>query len=164
MPHKSLLDLRQTERAIRMIKEYFQTNLASALNLLRVSGRCIAAQFCLRVDRSLYILKIGYDESYSRLAPGNMLLEYVLRRCDSERDIDIVNLASGAAWHADWKPAWDLRNDAMVFNNTVRGRIAYVLVQAKELACPLYRKYVGRRMSSAKMPPTGARPKTTSRV
>jgi aspartate--ammonia ligase len=35
MPH---LDLRQTERAIRMIKEYFQTNLAEALNLLRVSA------------------------------------------------------------------------------------------------------------------------------
>jgi aspartate--ammonia ligase len=33
-----LLDLRQTERAIRQIKEYFQTNLGSALNLLRVSA------------------------------------------------------------------------------------------------------------------------------
>jgi len=32
------LDLKQTERAIRMIKEFFQTNLAEALNLLRVSA------------------------------------------------------------------------------------------------------------------------------
>ena len=35
---KPLLDLRQTERAIRLIKECFQTNLADALNLLRVSA------------------------------------------------------------------------------------------------------------------------------
>ncbi|MBN1492436.1 MAG: aspartate--ammonia ligase [Phycisphaerae bacterium] len=35
---RNSLDLRQTERAIRMIKEYFQTNLAEALNLLRVSA------------------------------------------------------------------------------------------------------------------------------
>lgn len=33
-----LLDLRQTERAIRIIKEFFQTNLAEELNLLRVSA------------------------------------------------------------------------------------------------------------------------------
>lgn len=33
-----LFDLRQTERMIRTIKEFFQTNLAEALNLLRVSA------------------------------------------------------------------------------------------------------------------------------
>jgi aspartate--ammonia ligase len=33
-----LLDLRQTERAIRIIKEFFQINLAENLNLLRVSA------------------------------------------------------------------------------------------------------------------------------
>jgi aspartate--ammonia ligase len=33
-----LLDLRQTEKAIRLIKEFFQTNLGEALNLLRVSA------------------------------------------------------------------------------------------------------------------------------
>ncbi len=33
-----LLDLRQTEQAIRVIKEFFQVNLAESLNLLRVSA------------------------------------------------------------------------------------------------------------------------------
>ncbi len=37
-PYKPLLDLRETERAIRLIKEYFQVNLAKSLNLLRVSA------------------------------------------------------------------------------------------------------------------------------
>ena len=36
--YRPLLDLRQTERAIRLIKEYFQINLAKSLNLLRVSA------------------------------------------------------------------------------------------------------------------------------
>jgi aspartate--ammonia ligase len=36
--YQPLLDLRQTERAIRVIKEFFQTNLAAELNLLRVSA------------------------------------------------------------------------------------------------------------------------------
>jgi len=38
MPYEPLLDLRTTERAIRSIKEFFQTNLARELNLLRVSA------------------------------------------------------------------------------------------------------------------------------
>jgi aspartate--ammonia ligase len=37
-PYKPLLDLRQTERAIRVIKEFFQINLAKSLNLSRVSA------------------------------------------------------------------------------------------------------------------------------
>jgi aspartate--ammonia ligase len=36
--YRSLLDLRQTERAIRVIKEFFQINLGKNLNLLRVSA------------------------------------------------------------------------------------------------------------------------------
>ncbi|MBN1569035.1 MAG: aspartate--ammonia ligase [Acidobacteria bacterium] len=37
-PYIPVLDLRQTERAIRTIKEFFQINLAESLNLLRVSA------------------------------------------------------------------------------------------------------------------------------
>ena len=37
-PYQSLFDLRETERLIRTIKEYFQTHLAQELGLLRVSA------------------------------------------------------------------------------------------------------------------------------
>ena len=43
MSYQPPLDLKQTERAIRMIKEFFQTNLAEALNLLRVSAPLFVA-------------------------------------------------------------------------------------------------------------------------
>lgn len=36
--YKNILDLKQTEKAIRLIKEFFQTNLAFELNLLRVTA------------------------------------------------------------------------------------------------------------------------------
>ncbi len=38
MPYEPVLDLRTSERAIRSIKEFFQTTLATELNLLRVSA------------------------------------------------------------------------------------------------------------------------------
>ena len=36
--YKPVLDLKETERAIRLIKEFFQTNLAAELNLIRVTA------------------------------------------------------------------------------------------------------------------------------
>ena len=36
--YKNLLNLKQTEEAIRLIKEFFQTNIAFELNLLRVTA------------------------------------------------------------------------------------------------------------------------------
>jgi len=36
--YKSLLDVRETEKAIRLIKEFFQTNLSFELNLIRVTA------------------------------------------------------------------------------------------------------------------------------
>jgi aspartate--ammonia ligase len=36
--YKQLLDIRETERAIRLIKEFYQTNLAFELNLMRVTA------------------------------------------------------------------------------------------------------------------------------
>jgi aspartate--ammonia ligase len=36
--YQPLLDVRQTEQAIRQIKEFFQTNLAFELNLMRVTA------------------------------------------------------------------------------------------------------------------------------
>jgi aspartate--ammonia ligase len=38
MTYQSILDLRETERAIKIIKDYFQTELAKALSLQRVSA------------------------------------------------------------------------------------------------------------------------------
>jgi CelD/BcsL family acetyltransferase involved in cellulose biosynthesis len=115
---------------------------ASEINLLRVGGKCIAAQFCLKIDRCLYILKIGYDETRSKLAPGNMLLETVVRRALSEGEVDAVNLISDAAWHADWKPQSYLRHTAFVFNTSLRGRAGYLALLAKERLRPLYRRHV----------------------
>jgi aspartate--ammonia ligase len=36
--YRPLLGLRQTEQAIRLVKEFFQTNLAFELNLIRVTA------------------------------------------------------------------------------------------------------------------------------
>lgn len=116
------------------------------INLLRLGGRCIAAQFCLKVARCLYILKIGYDEQRAKLAPGNMLLENVLRRYGAGSDLDEVNLISNAEWHTDWKPLRHQRRTAIVFNRSPRGVAAYLAKHASRRLGPIYRAHVAPRL------------------
>ncbi len=126
----------------RSVAAGFATLGAAEINLLKIGGKCVAGQFCLKVGRCLNILKIGYDEQRSKLAPGNMLLESVMRRCATGRDVDTVNLITDAAWHTDWKPRPSARFEAMVCNSSARGHAIYLGLRAKDGLRPYFRRYL----------------------
>lgn len=103
---------------------------ACEINLLEVDGRCIAGQFCFLTGGTTYLVKVGYDERYARLAPGHMLLEDLFRRSEEEGRA-LVDLMSDADWHADWKPADVPVFHAYVFNATPRGLCALAGLKAR---------------------------------
>jgi hypothetical protein len=74
------------------------------INALYAEGRCIASQLCARSGAEYTILKIGYDERYARVAPGQLLLERTLEYCCRDPQITRLSLVSGSAWHRDWRP------------------------------------------------------------
>jgi glycosyltransferase involved in cell wall biosynthesis/CelD/BcsL family acetyltransferase involved in cellulose biosynthesis len=126
----------------RAVSSGFGAFSGSEINLLRVDGKCIAGQFCLKVGRCLHILKIGYDEAHSKLAPGNLLLENVVRRSLSEGEVDTINLITAVAWHADWNPQSYARHTAFLFNQSLGGHTAYLALGTKASLRPIYRQYV----------------------
>lgn len=74
------------------------------INSLYAEGRCIASQLCIRTGATYTILKIAYDESYARVSPGQMLLEWTLKRCCQDPLVSRLSLVSDTAWHRDWRP------------------------------------------------------------
>lgn len=122
---------------------------ACEINLLRAEGRCIAGQFCLVIGDTSYILKIGYDESYAQVAPGNMLLEHTIQRYFREGAIKYVNLITDTLWHSCWKPMSYAVSRALVFNMTAAGLSAYSLLRAKERFSQTYRHWLKPLMISA---------------
>ena len=112
------------------------------INLLRLANTCIAAQLCMRGERCLDILKIGHDEGRSFLSPGNMLLEHVVKRVFDRREVDVVNLVSNAPWQSLWRPRTRRRIAAYIFNTTLRGRMSYNAMRAKDRLRPVYRRYI----------------------
>ncbi len=86
---------------------------------LRLGERPVAMQFCLRDPDVLHVVKIAYDESLARLAPGNLLMEHTLRHAASEaaRFVEIGD----PAFSADWQPVRVPKFDLHVFNRTPVG-------------------------------------------
>lgn len=126
--------------------ESFYRNLACSfsefgrceINLLKVNNQCVAGQFCLIVGETFYILKIGYDEYFSHLAPGNMLLENLLQRKANVDHLKYISLVTGSSWHVDWKPLSKKVMRVFLFNNkTLRGLLVKSILNAKDALRPL---------------------------
>lgn len=103
---------------------------ACEINLLTLAGRPLAGQFCVRAGAVLHLLKIGYDEAYAPLAPGNMLLEHLLEGC-AARGIREVDLVTDAPWHADWRPSSQPVCEVVILNRTARGSPAWFAYRAR---------------------------------
>jgi CelD/BcsL family acetyltransferase involved in cellulose biosynthesis len=114
------------------------------IDVVRHDGRPIAAAFSLVTGTCLYGLKIGFDESYARIAPGNLLHWYIVRTACEEGRLKTFNMASDAAWHAQWRPRAAPLLDVVVVHPGVAGLFAGVEQRAIERARGL-RRTVGHR-------------------
>lgn len=71
---------------------------------LYAAGHCIASAFGMRTGEDYAGLKIGYNEMFSRLGPGQILLEKTLERCCSDPGIKRLDLSGDPAWTRVWRP------------------------------------------------------------
>jgi CelD/BcsL family acetyltransferase involved in cellulose biosynthesis len=71
-------------------------------NLARLDGTVVAAHFGVRFGASLVLPKGGYDESFSRFAPGNLLFWDVFSR-SFENGTEEVNFLTDMPWMKIWK-------------------------------------------------------------
>lgn len=113
----------------RELKEAFSVSDKAAINTLHADGKCIAAQFCLLTDDTVYMLKIGYDEAYKRYAPGKLLVDMFIRHYMENRMVKTVNFVAHREWHADWKPRTLDISALYIFNSSLAGRVGYVAMR-----------------------------------
>ena len=66
--------------------------------------RCIAASFATRTGATYSGLKIGYDEAYGRVSPGQLVVEKMAERCCRDPGIARLDMVSDAAWVRGWRP------------------------------------------------------------
>ena len=114
-----------------LIQEYSATN-ACVINILLLNGTCIAGQFCLLTNGVLYLLKIGYHETYAQIAPGYLLLSEVLKNYADNRQVHSVSFVTDPPWTHLWRAASLTVYDCTIYNNTARGWLAYLWTRGKQ--------------------------------
>jgi CelD/BcsL family acetyltransferase involved in cellulose biosynthesis len=84
-------------------------------NFLEADGKTAAAQFAMRINRTLYVLKIGYRDDYSFCTPGNLLFAKVIENSCEQGDVDEINCMAVCDWHKDWNVQSRTLYDLIVF-------------------------------------------------
>lgn len=114
--HQNLLDF------YRELKNRFGQLGECMIPLLKLNDVAIAAQFCLRVDDTVYIQKIAYDEAWHAEAPGNQLLYRLIEYCCADPTIRQLSLVTAPAWAVGrWNPECQNVWEAYVFKASPRG-------------------------------------------
>lgn len=105
------------------VLEGFHALDAVQLNCLEVRGETIAADFCVSDHDTLYLLKTGYDESWSKLSPGALLVEFALKYAVEHPAIKHVNLIADMEWSRSWRPKIMEVKNLVMFNSTPVGKL-----------------------------------------
>lgn len=71
-------------------------------HLLKIGRRAIAAHMACRINKTLTLLKIAYDEEYQHMAPGNHLFLKMVERAHEQGDTDEINCITDSEWHDNW--------------------------------------------------------------
>lgn len=128
----------------RALMEQFGALGRMRINCLKINGRVVAAQFCLLDADTIYLLKIGYDEHWSRISPGNLLLEHVIKEGTDGKAFRYVNLITDAGWHRDWYPSQYQVFNVILFNFTLAGFLFRLSREIKRRLRPVYRRLAER--------------------
>jgi len=72
-------------------------------HFLSTENNYIAANLAIKMRDSVILWKLGYDENFSRLSPGSLLLEYLAKDLCTSKDVKEINLTTDQAWYDNWE-------------------------------------------------------------
>jgi hypothetical protein len=121
------------------------------IHLMWLDEQPIAGQFTLLGDRTIYVLKIAFDETHGDLSPGNVLLDRLFQRPSDGAPIDCISLVTDFPWMHRWRPVRHEAFDLGLYRPSFRGCLAWAYwrmrVESRRWAMawlrPAYRKLRG---------------------
>lgn len=114
-----------------LLEEYGKKGLCQ-INLLYLNEQCIAAQFSIVIANTLHLLKIGYNEDYADISPGDIILEKLIDHgCDTGK-YNTISFVTGVSWIDRWKPQCNPVQIHYYCGNTLSGKILVNLLKMKE--------------------------------
>ncbi len=75
------------------------------LAFMRLDGVLAAMQYAVEWNGGFWLLKVGYDEAYSKCSPGQLLMQYTLRYAAERGLVSYEFLGSAESWTQRWTTA-----------------------------------------------------------
>lgn len=116
-------DARRLEMYRRLVANLRQSGWLE-WHLLLIDERAVAAHLAVRLGTSLVVVKIAYDEAFSRFSPGMLLFEKTVERAYADASIKEINCLTDMHWHKPWKMQGRPYFDCRFFPGTVAGMAA----------------------------------------
>lgn len=110
------------------------------LAFMRIDGALAAMQYAIQWNEAFWLLKIGYDEAFSRLSPGMLLIQHTLQHACDQGLRSYEFLGSAEAWTQRWTSAEKTTMRIMVYPFRPAGMCAL----SRDMLRSLYRKAVAR--------------------
>jgi CelD/BcsL family acetyltransferase involved in cellulose biosynthesis len=128
----ALIDSPKMRLFFELLLEGFGRESACRIDHLLLDGVSIASQFSLIADKTISLIKIGYDESKHQVGPGGLLLHETLRTAGTPKDgLEELSFVTGAKWNDSWGARAQGVFEIRLYNTTPLGRIAHRLAQLK---------------------------------
>jgi CelD/BcsL family acetyltransferase involved in cellulose biosynthesis len=125
------------------LQAHFAANQQWRVNLLYLNDQVVAAQLGVQVRGTLYLLKIGYDESQGATSPGALLLASLVDHSPA-LGLTQISFVTGVNWIDRWKPA--LEPIGVIYTHTGRVR--------SRVLCQLANWRFRRKLASLAKPPS----------
>jgi CelD/BcsL family acetyltransferase involved in cellulose biosynthesis len=117
------------QKFYQSLAHQFTRRAACRVHLLWLGDEVIASQFALVSGRQINILKIGYRESHSDLAPGHLLMQETIEAASMDPGIDRLSFVTHPPWAHLWKPRVTPVFQHRIFNPSWRGWLLHQMMQ-----------------------------------
>jgi CelD/BcsL family acetyltransferase involved in cellulose biosynthesis len=120
--------IRSSTSVLRFYTELARSAAAAgrfALYTLRLDGRLIAFEYCLRAQGQIALLKISFDPAVARQSPGHVLRFKILQREAEKGEIATYSMGAESQWKLHWATRVEPVVKLRVYGRSVLGQLAY---------------------------------------
>lgn len=75
-------------------------------HFLNTGDQTIAANLAIRMNSTVHVWKLGYDDDFAKCSPGGMLFERLVKRAYTSGEIAELSLLTDHAWYDRWQMQW----------------------------------------------------------
>lgn len=113
------------------------------IHILRLDRDPVAVSLAIEAHKVFFGVKLGYDPAHSRLSPGMIMLDELVRRAFENRLSRVEMLGTDDAYKHTWCPDTHERIGVQAFAPSIAGRIDHLVYAHGR---PLLKRLVGERL------------------